>query len=41
MEYNVHDGVIRIEDFYVNVEDGIVIGLHNIGVDRDFSITMH
>lgn len=36
--YNVYDGVIKIKDFYVNVEDGTVIGLHE---GKDFSVTIH
>lgn len=36
--YNVYDGVIKMKDFYVNVEDGTVIGLHE---GKDFSITIH
>lgn len=39
-EYNVYDGVIKIEDIYVNVEDGTVIGLHG-DRDADFSVTLH
>lgn len=38
--YDVHDGVIRIEDLYVNVEDGTVIGLHYED-DSDFSVIVH
>lgn len=38
--YNVHDSVIRVHDFYVNVESGTVIGLHNQG-DENFSVTVY
>lgn len=38
--YNVCDGVIKINDFYVNIEDGTVIGLHNEN-DAGFNITLY
>ncbi len=38
IEYNVYDGVIKMKDFYVNIEDGTVIGLH---YGEDLSIIMH
>lgn len=39
-KYNVCDGVIKAEDFYVNVEDGTVIGLHGDS-DTNYSITQY
>lgn len=39
-KYNVCDGVIKINDFYVNVEKGTVIGLHGEG-DTNFSVTVY
>ncbi len=40
-KYSVYNGVIKIADFYVNVEEGTIIGLHDSVIDRDFSITLH
>lgn len=39
-KYNVCSGVIKTEDFYVNVEDRTIIGLHG-DRDADFSVTLH
>ncbi len=36
-EYNVHNDVIKIDDFYVNIKDKTVIGLHNDS-DSTFSV---
>lgn len=38
--YNVRDGVLRVKDFYVNVETGTVIGLHQT-IDQNFSVTKY
>jgi len=39
-QYNVRGGVLRAGDFYVNVTDGTVIGLHQ-EYDREFSLRVN
>lgn len=40
LEYNVCDGVIRVDDFYVNVESGKIIGWP-LYADDEFSVIMY
>ncbi len=40
LEYNVCDGVIRVDDFYVNVENGKIIGWP-LYADDEFSVIMY